>query len=87
VIVERVTEVIKFADYLGGPYDTQATLQWISPTWVNIRNLSGTFNKKRRREIQDYLQKLGVERVTYIRYRRGSIVEHTVEVGKWTDSG
>ena len=80
MIVEKVTEVMKFADYHGAPYDTQITIQWITPAWVNLKNLSGNFSESRKEALHSYLREQGAEKVTYIRYKNGVAKPRTVPV-------
>ena len=80
MIIEKVTEVIKFAEYNGAPYDTQITIQWLSPTWVNLKNLSGTFSKDKRDQINDYLAEQGVKKVNFTRFRNNKWITFELEV-------
>ena len=79
MIVEKLVEVVKFADHYGQPYDTQLTLEWITPEWVAIKNLSGVVTKEYHKQLIKYLKECGVKKTTYFRYKEGHIYEVTRE--------
>jgi hypothetical protein len=84
MLIETITETAKNARFAGADYDTQLTIQWLSPVRVNLKNLSGTFTREFRRELADYLRKKGVQHVTYTRVRNGQWVTFDVDL---TDAG
>lgn len=77
MIVEKLTEVVKFAPYYGAPYTAQVTLQYLAADWVNLKGLQGEFDKQMRRELVDYLRVQGVKKATFTRYRKGEWVTYT----------
>ena len=82
MIIEKVTEIVKFTEKYGEDYDTQMTLQWITPEWVYIKNLSGIFSRLKREELRQYLISQGVKKVTFTRYRRGERKDYEISMDR-----
>ena len=78
MIVQPLIETVKFCRAVGDSYDSQCTIQWLSPTSVNICNLSGSFTRAMRRSLEKYLVGQGVTKATYVRCRNGVWFEYEI---------
>ena len=78
MIVQSLVETIKFCRAVGDPYDSQCTVQWLSPSTVNICNLSGSFTREMRKELESYLIGAGVTKAVYVRCRNGVWSEYEI---------
>ncbi|OMH39801.1 hypothetical protein [Motiliproteus sp. MSK22-1] len=85
MIVQSLVETIKFCRAVGDPYDSQCTVQWLSPSTVNICNLSGSFTREMRRQLESYLVGAGVTKAIYVRCRNGVWSEYEINASPEAD--
>ena len=84
MIVTPLVETVRFCQSLGDPYNSQCTIQWLSPTAVNICNLSGSFTRDMHNALYQHLADLGVNRATYVRFKNGQWIEYEIPASKQT---